>query len=97
VRSVAPEVLDLMTDSMTHRGPNDRGTYQRPGVALGVRRLSIVESRGTSRFSEDGASRDSERRAYNHEEVRVNLKRPPQSRYDTEILRHLRGWPAIAR
>ena len=24
---VAPEVLDRMTDAMTHRGPNDRGTY----------------------------------------------------------------------
>ena len=25
---VAPEVLDRMTDAMTHRGPNDRGTYR---------------------------------------------------------------------
>src|SRR5687767_2340031 len=40
---VSPEVLDRMTDAMTHRGPNDRGTYQSDGVALGARRLSIVD------------------------------------------------------
>ena len=31
---------------MTHRGPDDRGTYTAPGVALGVRRLSIVDVDG---------------------------------------------------
>ena len=45
-RVLAPEVLDRMTDAMTHRGPNDRGTFQRDGVALGVRRLSIVDVEG---------------------------------------------------
>jgi asparagine synthetase B (glutamine-hydrolysing) len=34
---VSPEQLDDMTDVMTHRGPNDRGTYAAPGIALGVR------------------------------------------------------------
>ena len=43
---VAPEVLDAMTDSMVHRGPNDRGTYQSRVSALGVRRLSIVDVAG---------------------------------------------------
>src|SRR2546427_3692773 len=43
---VAPEVLDRMTDLMTHRGPNDRGTHLAAGVALGARRLSIVDLAG---------------------------------------------------
>jgi asparagine synthase (glutamine-hydrolysing) len=43
---VPPDVLDRMTDAMTHRGPNDRGTYSEPGVALGVRRLSIIDVEG---------------------------------------------------
>jgi asparagine synthase (glutamine-hydrolysing) len=43
---VSPEQLDAMTDVMTHRGPNDRGTYAAPGIALGVRRLSIVDVDG---------------------------------------------------
>ena len=33
-----------MTDSMTHRGPNDRGTYLADGIALGVRPWSLVEA-----------------------------------------------------
>jgi hypothetical protein len=43
---VSPEQLDAMTDVMTHRGPNDRGTYAAPGIAVGVRRLSIVDVEG---------------------------------------------------
>ncbi len=53
-----PGVLDRMTDAMVHRGPNDRGIYAAPGVALGVRRLSVVDVEGGHQpFSnEDGAS-----------------------------------------
>ncbi|MDR1477910.1 MAG: asparagine synthase (glutamine-hydrolyzing) [Planctomycetaceae bacterium] len=36
-------VLDDMTDIVSHRGPDDRGTYIDAGVALGHRRLSIVD------------------------------------------------------
>ena len=43
---INPATLDWMTDAMTHRGPNDRGTYAAPGVALGVRRLSVVDVEG---------------------------------------------------
>ena len=62
-----------MTDVMTHRGPNDRGTYLAPGVALGVRRLSIVDVEGGHQpvSNEDGtvwAIQNGE--LYNHEDVR---------------------------
>jgi asparagine synthase (glutamine-hydrolysing) len=72
---VLPEVPDLMTDSMTHRGSNDRGTYQTPGVALGVRRLSIVNVAGGHQpFSSEDAAvaaiQDGE--LYNQEEVRAD-------------------------
>ena len=43
---LAPDALDRMTDAMIHRGPNDRGTYVDDGVALGARRLSIVDVAG---------------------------------------------------
>ena len=43
---VSERALDAMTDTMTHRGPNDRGTHRGPGIALGVRRLSIVDVEG---------------------------------------------------
>ena len=63
---------------MTHRGPNDRGTYLEPGVALGVRRLSIVDVEGGHQpVSQRGravwAVQNGE--LYNHEDVRRELAR----------------------
>ena len=43
---VEADRLDAMTDAMTHRGPDDRGIYRAPGIAIGVRRLSIVDVAG---------------------------------------------------
>ncbi|PQO43251.1 asparagine synthase (glutamine-hydrolyzing) [Blastopirellula marina] len=55
--AVSAEALRRMTDSITHRGPDDSGYYHRPlesrnpyppvpGVALGHRRLSIIDLAG---------------------------------------------------
>src|SRR5688572_19685604 len=92
---VAPFVLDAMTDVMTHRGPNDRGTFATSGVALGVRRLSIVDVEGGHQpfASEDGqvwAVQNGE--LYNHLDLRAELERGGHvfgSRCDTEVLPHL--------
>src|ERR1044072_6878745 len=43
---VAPDVLRRMTDAMAHRGPDDAGFVEAPGVAFGARRLSIVDAEG---------------------------------------------------
>ena len=80
---------------MTHRGPNDRGTYAADGVALGVRRLSIVDVAGGHQpvANEDGsvwAVQNGE--LYNHGEVRDRLRSAGhrfETRCDTEILPHL--------
>ena len=42
-RSVDPELLRRMTDSMVHRGPDSSGLFCVPGVGLGIRRLSIID------------------------------------------------------
>src|SRR5437773_12328677 len=94
-RVAAPGVLDRMTDAMTHRGPNDRGTYEAPGVALGVRRLSIIDVEGGHQpfANENGdvwAIQNGE--LYNHREVRAELHGDGhvlRTRCDTEILPHL--------
>jgi asparagine synthase (glutamine-hydrolysing) len=95
-REVAsPAQLDAMTDAMTHRGPNDRGTYATSGIALGVRRLSIVDVDGGHQpvMSEDGnvvAIQNGE--LYNHGELRRELRSEGHqfvSRCDTEVLPHL--------
>jgi asparagine synthase (glutamine-hydrolysing) len=92
---VPPDVLDRMTDAMTHRGPNDRGTYSAPGVALGVRRLSIVDVEGghqpvSNERGDIWAVQNGE--LYNHLDVRAELEPERhvfRSRCDTEILPHL--------
>jgi asparagine synthase (glutamine-hydrolysing) len=94
-RVVTPGVLDRMTDAMIHRGPNDRGTLQVDGIALGVRRLSIVDVAGGHQpvASEDGsvwAVQNGE--LYNHGDVREELASDGhvfRSRCDTEVLPHL--------
>ncbi|MGC4053259.1 MAG: asparagine synthase (glutamine-hydrolyzing) [Paludibaculum sp.] len=42
-KEVDARTLASMTDVMSYRGPNDRGLYQGRGVALGHRRLSILD------------------------------------------------------
>jgi asparagine synthase (glutamine-hydrolysing) len=42
-KPVDPIVLDRMTDSIKHRGPNDRGTFINRDVGLGALRLSIID------------------------------------------------------
>jgi len=41
-RSVADGVIQRMTQAIIHRGPDEEGYFQRPGLVLGSRRLSIV-------------------------------------------------------
>jgi asparagine synthase (glutamine-hydrolysing) len=41
-RTVPDEIVRRMTQAIIHRGPDEEGYFQRPGLALGSRRLSIV-------------------------------------------------------
>lgn len=52
-----PAVIRRMCDTLAHRGPDDKGIYLAPGVALGHRRLSIIDLRPEGRqpmANEDG-------------------------------------------
>ncbi len=40
------EILDRMCRVVTHRGPDDQGTMLKEGLALGMRRLSIIDLAG---------------------------------------------------
>src|SRR5262245_57920960 len=87
-----------MRDTMTHRGPDDAGTYMSPDgrVGLGHRRLSIVDLSAAGRqpmSNEDGSvwiTFNGE--IYNHASLRAALERKGhtyRSRTDTETLLHL--------
>jgi asparagine synthase (glutamine-hydrolysing) len=92
---LAGDVLERMTDAMTHRGPDDRGMHVAPGIALGARRLSIIDVEGGHQpfANEDGtvwAVQNGE--LYNHADERRRLERAGhrfRSRCDTEVLPHL--------
>ena len=66
-----------MTDAMHHRGPDDDGYYIGDGIAIGVRRLSIIDvagghqpmanERGTVVAAQNGE-------LYNHRALRKELE-----------------------
>jgi asparagine synthase (glutamine-hydrolysing) len=95
-----------MTDALAHRGPDDQGAYTSdlrleppypalPGVALGHRRLSILDLPGSRQpmANEDGSVQlvfNGE--IYNYRELRLRLEGSGhqfQSAGDTEVLVHL--------
>ncbi len=87
--------IEAMTDSMTHRGPDDRGVPRGPGIAIGARRLSIIDVAAGHQplANEDGtvwAAQNGE--LYNHLELRADLLEDGHSfatRCDTEVIPHL--------
>jgi len=87
------ETLVRMTDAMTHRGPDERGTYLGSAAALGARRLSIVDVAEGHQpaVNEDGSVRAIQNgELYNHLDLRARLgSHTYPSRCDTEILPHL--------
>src|SRR5437763_14515773 len=51
----AEQLIDSMCQVMRHRGPDDQGSWVGDGVALGMRRLSIIDLAGGHQpiFNED--------------------------------------------
>jgi len=93
---IDPRVVIRMRDTLSHRGPDDQGYYVGPGVALGHRRLSIIDLRPEGRqpmANED----DSIRIVFNgeiynfadHREWLVSKGHRFRSRSDTEVIIHL--------
>lgn len=53
--AVEPDILQRMLAALEHRGPDEAGIYEEDGLALGARRLSIVDVAGGSQplYNED--------------------------------------------
>jgi asparagine synthase (glutamine-hydrolysing) len=88
-------LLGRMTDSLAHRGPDDRGIHldRAAGIGLGHRRLSIIDLSPLGHqpmASDDGATwivYNGE--VYNHGEIRAELEASGvrfRSRTDTEVI-----------
>ena len=91
---VSERVLHAMTDVMSHRGPDGRGTYERGAVGLGHRRLSIIDLGGGAQpmSNEDGTCWVTfNGEIYNFQAIRhelVGLGHHFKSSSDTEVIVH---------
>lgn len=89
------EVLRRMTATLQHRGPDGEGLYLHPGIALGVRRLSIIDlETGDQPISnEDGSvTVVCNGEIYNFLELRGALEHAGHrfaTRSDVEVIVHL--------
>ncbi|MFQ5418672.1 MAG: asparagine synthetase B family protein, partial [Myxococcota bacterium] len=93
--AVDEDLLRAMTDTMTHRGPDDAGTWVDGNIGLGHRRLSIIDLSADGRqpmCNEDGRvwiAFNGE--IYNFRELRVELEGKGhtfRSHTDTEVIIH---------
>jgi asparagine synthase (glutamine-hydrolysing) len=90
-----PEALRAMTTAIEHRGPDEDGHLLEPGVALGMRRLSVIDPAGSPQpvASEDGeVTAVFNGEIYNFRELREELRGRGHSfatRGDGETIVHL--------
>lgn len=94
-----PVLLRRMTDAMQHRGPDGEGFHAEPGVALGHRRLAIVDLAGGVQpmaNAEGDIVVTFNGEIYNHEAMRRELEAAGhrfRTRSDTEAILHAwREW-----
>ena len=89
------EVLDAMCEVMAHRGPDGEGRYIADGIALGHRRLALIDLKGGAQpmvREDNGAARWSivyNGEVYNYRELRGELQGlgyPFATDSDTEVL-----------
>jgi len=88
-------VLHSMCETIHHRGPDSEGIWMDDSVALGMRRLSIIDLKTGDQpvFSEDKsivAMQNGE--LYNYRDVRDDLEKKGHeftTQTDTEIIPHL--------
>lgn len=91
---VEPDIIRRMTDSITHRGPDDEGYFVAGALGLGFRRLSIIDLAGGHQPMSDVDETvwvifNGE--IYNFKEVRADLERHGhlfRTRSDTEVIVH---------
>ncbi|MGW4637259.1 asparagine synthase (glutamine-hydrolyzing) [Sphaerisporangium sp. NPDC004334] len=94
-RAIDEPELARMTGTLAHRGPDAGGTFFDRGVALGFRRLSIIDLHGGDQpmFSEDGqVALVCNGEIFNHRALRAELQAKGhrfRTDCDVEVLVHL--------
>ncbi len=95
-RDIPRRRVQAMTDAIAHRGPDGEGHWLNPGVALGHRRLAIIDPEGGIQpMIGDKISVTFNGMIYNFRELRSELEAQGarfETNSDTEVLLH--GWRA---
>ncbi len=92
---VSLQQVQRMCDAIMHRGPDDAGYFVDAGVAIGMRRLSIIDLHGGHQpiFNEDqSVAVVFNGEIYNYRELRARLESRGhrfQTTSDTEVIVHL--------
>ncbi|MBT5716707.1 MAG: asparagine synthase (glutamine-hydrolyzing), partial [Opitutae bacterium] len=93
---LSSEKFNPMIDSLSHRGPDGRGSYQEPGIGLGHRRLAILDVDGDRAGQPMGLEKREvwltfNGEIYNYRELKKELKSLGHNFHttsDTEVLLH---------
>ncbi len=91
----APGLLPAMLRVLKHRGPDDMGSYEEPGVGLGMTRLAIIDlAGGRQPMTNEDLSLQIvfNGEIYNYRELRRDLEAKGhrfRSQSDTEVILHL--------
>lgn len=94
-RRIDKSLLVKMTNQLIHRGPDSTGYFMSDNVALGFRRLSIIDLEGGDQpiFNEDSSvTLICNGEIYNYIELRESLEQKGhtfRTRSDVEVLAHL--------
>ncbi|MFM1885194.1 MAG: hypothetical protein RL026_351 [Pseudomonadota bacterium] len=87
-------VADVMCRQIIHRGPDDQGVHEAPGVSMGMRRLAIIDL-ASGHQPIHNETRDVwlvfNGEIYNYRELRVDLERAGHRFYtqsDSEVIVH---------
>jgi len=90
--AISRDAIEKMTDAIIHRGPDDYGYYHGPGVALGHRRLAILDLSKAGHQPMEYLDRyviTYNGEIYNYIEIRKKLESEGyafQSHTDTEVI-----------
>lgn len=91
---IAPETIRAMTAAVAHRGPDADGFFEGPGLALGHRRLKVIDLEGGAQpmsNQDQSVWVTYNGEIYNHQSLRKELESDGyvfRSHCDTEVLVH---------
>ena len=90
-RLIDRDALHRMTDALVHRGPDEEGFFEAPGIGLGHRRLAIIDRGGGKQpyQAQNGAIVAFNGEVYNFQELALELQRSGlalKTRSDVEVL-----------